>query len=168
MAKNLKGLVLLLGVVLLTAGCQKKDSSSSTTSSKDSQSSPVKKGQVKKSKSNFEIKKISAEEYRKKTETTDFSKFNDEVVFFETPGNKDSDKELKNITSICRKAGTKLYVVNIDTEEGKKITNEHIIAPYDAVMLVKDSGIMFLDLQGKYNEKTPNYILEKVFKSPPR
>ncbi|BDR59106.1 hypothetical protein [Xylocopilactobacillus apicola] len=149
MFSNLKGTVLFLGVLTLLAGCQKNESSSSF-SSNISSSKPSKKNQN----SAPEIEKISVEEYQKLSDDNDSD---GKIVFFETPGK--SDDALKKFSTKCQKIGKKLYTVDVSTDEGKKILEEdkHIKSPYDAIILRKGSGSVYLDLLEK---EVPTEILK--------
>ncbi|BDR57021.1 hypothetical protein [Xylocopilactobacillus apis] len=169
MKKNIKGLILLLGSLMVLTGCQKKSESTSEKSSSvavsrektESNSSSEKDN----SNSKPEIVKLSVKDYKKKIyakKLKDLNKYNGEVIFFETPGNKKSDQELKKIAAICQKKGKTLYTVDISTKEGKDIPkqDERIVAPYDLIVLMKGKGKMYIDLQEKYDRLPPNKVLE--------
>ncbi|BDR59145.1 hypothetical protein [Xylocopilactobacillus apicola] len=169
MKKIINLILLFSGLVMMTA-CQKskesspKTSSSSTISSKnktESKSSDKNSSSNNdKSSSKPEIEEISAEEYEKKIGNKSCA---GELIFFKTPGSKESDEGLKKFSKQCQEIGEKLYVVDISTDAGKKIIKKHSIikTPYDGVLLREGGEPEYLDLS---DQETSTKVLDVLVK----
>ncbi|BDR59147.1 hypothetical protein XA3_15880 [Xylocopilactobacillus apicola] len=154
----------------MLTGCQEKkgstieNSTSSVTASKDttepksSDKSSLSKKNNDKSSSKTEIEEISAEEYEKRVNNKDAA---GQIIFFKTPGSKESDEALKKFSKQCQEIGEKLYTLDVTTEAGKKIIKKYslIKTPYDVVLLTEGGKPMYWDLP---NAQEPISVVKDV------
>lgn len=158
--KKIINIIFLFSSLLMLTACQKgeksspKTSSSSTISSKNKTESKTSSSgnDSNTSSSKPDIEEISAEDFKKKLKNKDCES---EIVFFKTPGSKESDDGLKSFSKKCPKIVKKIYTVDMTTKTGKEVVKKYnrIAKPYDAIM-IKSGAPLYLDIKNDPNLPT--------------
>ena len=162
--KKIINILFLFSSLLMLTACQKgeesslKTSSSSTISSKNKTESQTSDktsssgNDSSTSSSKPDIEEISAEDFKKKLKNKDCES---EIVFFKTPGSKESDDGLKSFSKKCPKIVKKIYTVDMTTKTGKEVVKKYnrIAKPYDAIM-IKSGAPLYLDIKNDPNLPT--------------
>ncbi|BDR57026.1 hypothetical protein [Xylocopilactobacillus apis] len=155
--KKWRTLALLSSVLLLTTGCQSKESSSESTESNKVSISSKSSESSKKDSNNSEIEDIPASEFKQRVKT-----LKNAMIFFGDPTDKDYDQSLKKFESTAKKVSANTYKVNTSTEEGKKLVEErHMDKPYDWGVTL---GGNFKGHYIVYNVKTSQIPPERIIK----
>ncbi|BDR57865.1 hypothetical protein [Xylocopilactobacillus apicola] len=111
----------LLGIVLLASGCQAKNSASN-------------------------VEELTVNEFGKR-----LPKLEGSVVFFGDPSGEGYDQALEDMNQLAKEYSAKMYKVNIDNEDGRKLLErqQNLTTPYDAAVVMPDGKYILLELKKK-------------------